>query len=135
MYHLSAFDELIRSSLSRYHFDDFQLLLALTNTPMPFMNLTYERFSTFLGCLLVRSSMFEFDESMAGLGLLSHYRDGRSDDDCFRFGQHRSWDIVVDAYHQFLFDFFNDPVRSRNYSLSPMVFASAALKCRNFICQ
>ena len=65
---------------------------------------------------------------------LSH-RDGRSDDDCFRLGQHRSCDIVVDVYHQLLFDFFNDPVRSEKFCLSPMVFASAASRCRRFICR
>ena len=135
LYHLSAFDELIRSGLSRYHLEDFRLLLALISIPVPYVNLTHERVLTFLRCLWVNRSMLEFDESKDGLGLLSFYRDGRSDDDCFRLGQHRSCDIVVDAYHQFLFDFFNDPVRSRSYCLSPMVFDSAASRCRKFICQ
>ena len=41
---------------------------------MPFVNLTYERFLTFLGCLQVKSSTLKFDESMGGIGLLSLYR-------------------------------------------------------------
>jgi len=89
----------------------------------------------FLSCLQVKSSMLKFDTSMGGLGLLSLYRDGRSDDDCFRLGQHRSCDIVVDVYHQLLFDFFNDPVRSERYCLSSVMFELAALRCRRFIRQ
>ena len=91
----------------------------------------------FLSHLQVNDSTLKFDESMGGLGLISLYLDGhrRSDDDCFRVGQHRSRDIVVDSYHQLLFEFFNDPVRSGSCSLSSMAFASAALSCLRFIYQ
>jgi len=133
-HHLSAFDELIRSRLSNYPLEDFQLLLAFTSLPVMCTNLTSERILMLLSCLQVNESTLKFDESMEGLGLLSFYSDGRSDDDCFHVGQHRSHDIVLDTYYQLLFAFFNDPVRSGNRSHFYM-FASAALKCLKFICQ
>jgi len=55
------------------------------------------------------------------------------DGNCFRVGRHSDQDIVMDTYHQFLFDFFMDHTRAAPYDLSPDAYTTLALKALQFM--
>jgi len=118
---LVAFDTLVFSSLSCYpSVKDVCLLVMLTSSP-PASNVTRLGHNTkhLLHRLLVNSSTITSDEGSGGLGILSVCNMDKS--------LPRSNDMVL--YHDFLLEFFRDPVRSQQYCLCGDTYASAAFEC------
>ena len=120
---LLAFDKLVFSSLSCYpSVKGVCLLVALASSPPESMNSTQHNIKRLLHRLLVNASIITSDESPGGLGILSLC----NVDNTFPR-------LNIMTYHQFLFEFFRDPVRSRQYCLSGDTYASAALQCLQFL--
>jgi len=126
---------LVHAGLARYSSaEDVHLLLALATIPSMAQTLTQNRVIGLLTLLHVQSSTFALDRSKEGLGILSMYAEEHDfDRDSFRVGHHGDQDIVVDVYHQFLWDFFGDQNRSGKYALTDGAYKAVVIKISQFV--
>ncbi|KDR71808.1 hypothetical protein GALMADRAFT_126732 [Galerina marginata CBS 339.88] len=113
-YHLRCFDEVLRGYLDAYYrIEPLAFLIALLDFSM-----THQQHGHYM--FIREFRLYKLDPALNEV-------DGR----CLALLTDR---ISYKEYHQLIYDFLEDPVRSKHYALNVERYASAALRCLIYLC-